>query len=165
MIANRILNFILRILSIIIFPFWIVIPLVLGLAVSLSFGLLILPISFIWMILLLPMVTLSWISNKVPSIRNVIGIVFIPWAIVADTFVLLMPSMGEIESRALKLMLCASWPYTWEFWQFSSNKLDLEAISPEAISLKEVINRISSRNPLMKHVVMRLATGQEMDSN
>ena len=66
----------------------------------------------IWALLLFPMVGLSWICNKAPVLRDVIGIVFIPWAVIADTFVALMPPMGELENRASKLMLCGSWPFT-----------------------------------------------------
>ena len=165
MIANRILIVILGITAFVVIPVMLVTTLVLGLAVSLTFGLLLLPMSLIWVFLLFPMVALSWICNKVPALRNVIGIVFIPWAVVANTLVALIPSMGELESRASKLMLCGSWPFTWEFWQFLSRKLDLESADPAAVALKEVINRMASHDPLMRRVLMRVATGQQLDPN
>ena len=127
MITNRILNVILGIFAIVVFPCQLVTTLVLGLAVSFTFGLLLLPISLIWALLLSPMVAISWLCNKVPALRDVFGIIFIPWAVFANTFVALMPSMGELENRASKLMLCGSWPFTWEFQQFLSRKLDLES--------------------------------------
>jgi hypothetical protein len=163
MFANRILKNILRIFSIVVLPFWLVMPFVLGLAVVLTFGLLMLPISLIWMLLLFPMVALSWICNKVPSLRNVIGIIFIPWVVVAETYIMITPSMGELESRALKLMLCNAWPFTWELWLFSSQKLDLH--SEEADDLKEIIEQMCSINPIIERVAMRLLTGQQLDSN
>lgn len=165
MIANRILNVVLGILGFVVIPVQIVTTFVLGLAVSLSFGLLLLPISFVWAILLFPMLALSWLCNKAPALRDVLGIIFIPWVVVADTFVALMPSMGELENRASKLMLCNSWPYTWEFWRFLSRKLDLESADPASIALYEVVNRISFNNPLMKRVLMRVSTDRELDPN
>ena len=125
MTANRILDAILSVLVFVVLPLQIVTTFVLGLAVTLTFGLLLLPINLIWVLLLFPMVGLSWICNKAPALRNVIGIIFIPWAVIAVTFVALMPSMGELENRASKFMLCISWPFTWEFGQFLSHNLDL----------------------------------------
>jgi hypothetical protein len=124
MITNRILNVILGISSFVVIPVQIVTTLVLGLAVSLTFGLLLLPIGLVWALLLFPMVAVSWLCNKAPALRDVVGIIFIPWAVVANTFVALMPAMGELENRASKLMLCDSWPFTWEFWQ---SRLDAQA--------------------------------------
>jgi hypothetical protein len=116
MFANRILNIILTIFYFVVVLIQIVTTIVLGLAVTVTSGLLLLPISLIWALPLFPMMGLSWICNKVPALRNVIGIIFIPWAVTANIFVALMPSMGELENRASKLMLSGSWPYTWEFW-------------------------------------------------
>jgi len=165
MITNRILNVILGIFAIVVIPFQIATTLVLGLAVSFTFGLLLLPINLIWVILLFPMLALSWFCNKVPAFRNVFGIIFIPWVLLTETFVALMPSMGELESRASKLMLCNSWPFTWEFWQFLLRKLDLESADPAAVALNEVVERMSSHDPLMQRVLMRVVTGQQLDPN
>jgi len=166
MIANRILNAILTATAIIVLPFQIVSTLVLGLAAALTFGLLLIPLSILWALLLFPMLGLSWICNKVPALREIIGIIFIPWAFIANTFVALIPSMGELESRASKLMLCASWPFTWEFWQFLSRKIDLHDYDdPNAIALNEVVDRISAKDPLMQRVLMRVATGQQLDAH
>lgn len=163
MITNRILNVILTVTAILVIPVQLVTTLILGLAVTLTFGLLLLPISLVWALLLYPMLALSWLCSKAPALRDVIGILFLPWAFVADTFVALMPSMGELESRASKLMLCNAWPFTWEFWQFLTRKLDLESADPAAVALREVVDRMSSSDPLMVRVVMRVATGQQLD--
>lgn len=167
MVANRILNVVLTILAWIVLPLALVTTFVLGVLVSITFGLLLVPISLVWMILLLgPLLGLSWFCHKVPAFRNPVGVLFLPWAVLADTFVCLMPSMGELENRTAKLMLCATWPFTWEFWQFWSGRLDLTSSeSPEAIALKQVIARISRRDALMQRVVMRIINGEELDSN
>ncbi len=163
MITNRILCVVLGISAFVVIPFQVVTTLVLGFVASLTFGLLLLPISLIWVVLLFPMIALSWLCNKIPALRDVLGLVFVPWAVFANTFVALMPSMGEIESRALKLMLCESWPFTWEFWQFSSRKLDLESDDPGAVALKDVVKRRWSHDPIKQAVLIRLAIGQELD--
>jgi hypothetical protein len=55
---------------------------------------------------------------------------------------------------------------TWEFWQFLSRKLDLESADPAAVALREVVDRMSSSEPLMvQRVLMRVATGQQLDPN
>ena len=166
MAANRILNIVLTVLAWVVVPLQIVTTFVLGILVSISFGLLLLPISLVWMVLLGPLLGLSWVSQKAPLLRNLIGIIFLPWAVVADTFVALMPSMGELENRAAKLMLCNTWPFTWEFQQFWSGRLDLTSSDvPEAIALSEVISRVSRGDALMQRVVMRIINGEELDSN
>jgi hypothetical protein len=164
MITNRILVIILYIVGLPLIPVQIVSTLVLGLAVTLTFDLLLILISFVWMLLYFPMLALSWVGNRVPMLREVLGVIFIPWVVVAHTFVQLMPSMGEIESRASKLMLCNSWPFTWEFSQFLSSKLDRHSSDPAAVALNEVVKRISLCE-LRQRVLMRVESGQQLDPN
>jgi hypothetical protein len=163
MIANRILNVILIVSAIVVLPIQCVTTFVLGLAVFLTFGLLLLPISLVWAVFLFPMIAVSWLCNRLPLLRNTLGIVFIPWALLANTFVAIMPSMGELESRAAKLMLCGAWPFTWEFWQFLSRRLDLESADPDAVALRQVVESMSSKDPLMQRVLLRVAVGQPLD--
>lgn len=166
MVANRILNVVLIMLAWIVLPVQLVTTFVLGLLVSITFGLLLLPISLVWTILFGPLLGLSWFCQKVPTLRNLVGLLFLPWAVLADTFVCLMPSMGELENRTAKLMLCNTWPFTWEFWQFWRGQLNLASSeSPEAIELSEVVERVSRRDALMQRVVMRIINGEELDSN
>ena len=160
MIANRILNAILTVSVAVVLPLQIVTTFVLGLVVGLTCGLLFFPINFtinfIWVLLLFPLVGLSWICNKAPALRNVIGIIFIPWAVIAYTFVALMPSWGDFDKRASKIMLCDSWPFTWELRQHLSVNLDLHDYhDPAATALKEVVERISAHDPLKQRVLMR----------
>ena len=113
MLANRILRVLVGISGFVVIPVQLITTLVLGILVSVSFGILLLPISLIWILLLFPMIGASWLTAKIEWLRNPIGLLGIPWAIAATTFVALMPSMGELESRAAKLMLTDSWPYSW----------------------------------------------------
>jgi len=161
MIANRILDVLMSILAFVVIPVQMVTTLVLGLAVSITFGLLLLPISLMWMLLYFPMLGLSWVCFKVSVLRELIGIVFIPWVIVADVFVAIIPSMGELESRASKLMLCECWPYTWEFSRFLAQKLDLDC--SDAVALREVLDRIARRDPLKQRVILRVQAQESLD--
>lgn len=161
MLANRILIVLVGITGFVVVPVQLITTLVLGLLVSVSFGILLLPISLIWILLLFPMIGASWLTAKMGWLRNPIGLLGIPWAIVATTFVALMPSMGELESRAVKLMLTESWPYSWECWRFQTGKTSLH----EDHSLREVIDRVSRRDPLMQRTVDRIAIGMALDPN
>jgi len=163
MIANRILDIIISIIALPVILLQFVTTFLLGLLVSLSFGLLLLPISFVWLLFLVPLLGLSWLCHKLPILRNVVGILGIPWAVLADIFVCLMPSMGELESRAVKIMLCQTWPFTWEFWRFSGGRLDI--CSPKAPQFEIIITRVTRRNPLMKRVVQRIIDGEQLDPN
>lgn len=162
MLANRILGILTTIIGFLFFPLQLVTTFVLGLLVTLSFGLLLLPISLIWILLSFPMIGASWLTAKIRWLRIPLGLLGIPWAVLANTFVALMPSMGEMESRAAKLMLAQSWPYSWECWMFQIGKLD--HLSPsESASLRQVVGGISRGNPLMQRTVNRMVAGEALD--
>ncbi len=163
MIANRILYVLVGVLAFLVVPLQMITTLFLGLLVRLSFGILLLPITLIWVVLAFPMIGASWLTAKIRWLRTPIGFAGIPWAILADIFVALMPSMGELESRAAKQMLAESWPYSWEYWRLQSGKLDLS--SPECTSLREVINRITRCNPLLQLTISRIVAGEALDPN
>lgn len=159
--TQRILDAILTVLAVVVVPVQLVTTFVLGICVSVSFGLLLLPISAIWMLLLFPLLGASWLCSRIEVFRNLIGVVGIPWAVVANTYASLMPSMGELESRAAKLMITESWPYCWEFLQFQSGRLDMASI--EAKPLVEVLKRVARRDPLKQRTLDRLLRREQLD--
>jgi len=161
MVANRVLDAILTVLAWIVVPVQLVTTLVLGILVSLSFGLLLLPISLIWMILFFPMVGASWLCSRAEILRNPVGLLGIPWAVVAHTYVCLMPSMGELESRAAKMLLANSWPFSWECWQFQRGRLDIA--STEAAPLRKHLTRVSRNDALTQRTIDRLARREPLD--
>jgi tetratricopeptide (TPR) repeat protein len=163
MIANRILHIVLNVTGLITIPVQFVSTFLLGIAVRLTFGLLLFPISLVWCCLLYPMLGLSWVCYKVPVLRNPIGILFIPWVVLALTFSALMPSMGEMDSRNVKLMLCWTWPFTYECNQFILRKLDLESDETASTTLKEILARVAKGVPLVQRVIMRVSNGLELD--
>jgi hypothetical protein len=153
-IANRTFDAIIFFLGWIIIPLQMVTTFVIGVLVACSFGLLLLPLSLIWLLLLIPLLGISWLSSKVGILRDFVGIAGIPWTIVAHTYVCLMPSMGDIESRAAKLMITWSWPFSWECWCVQQGKLSLD--SSEAAPLRDVLYRLSQSHPTMRHAVENL---------
>ena len=161
--SNRILDAILTVLAWIVVPVQLVTTLVLGLLVSLPLLglLLLLAMSLVWVVLLFPMIGLSWLCSRTEPLRNPIGLLGIPLAIVADTYACLMPSMGELESRAAKLLLANSWPFSWEMWRFQTGRLDIA--STQAAPLREILTRVSRNDPLMQRTIDRLARREPLD--
>lgn len=164
MTANRILDVVLTIVAFIVVPVQLVTTFALGILVNVTFGLLLLPISAVGGIFLGPLIGLSWLCNKVPVLRNPLGILFLPWAVLGETFVALTPSMGELENRAAKMMICRAWPFSWEFWEFWGGPSDLvTSDTPEATVLREVLARASRGDALTQRMLARLMNGEELD--
>jgi hypothetical protein len=163
MIANRILDLIITILAWLVVPIQLVTTFVLGILVSCSFGILLLPISLVWAILIFPLIGVSWLCRKNEVLRNLGGFIGIPWALVAHTYSCLVPSMGEFESRADKLMLAEAWPFCWEYWQFRNGRLDI--CSPKGQVLRTILERISRNDALKQRTVVRLSRREQLDPN
>lgn len=122
MITNKIISAVLGITGFIVVPIQIITTFVLGLLVKLTFGLLLIPFSIIWIVLFLgPLLGLSFVYEKIAILRPFVAIIGIPLAVVG-----LLPSMGEMNSRYSKMIYCQTFPYTWRYLQFANNKLNLE---------------------------------------
>jgi len=149
MITNKIILIIIVITSIIVIPVQVVTTFVLGILVSLTFGLLLIPISFIWTVLFFgPLLGLSYAYERVAILRPFISIIGIPLAVLADTYVAIMPSMGEWESRNQKLILCQTFPYTWRFIQLQNGK---DVIEQNDV-LTKVLREVAGAKPLSKYL-------------
>lgn len=149
MITNKIIHALIVFSSVIVIPMQLLTTFILGLLVSLTFGLLLIPISFLWTVIFLgPLLGLSYIYERVVILRPFIAIVGIPLAVIADTYVALMPSMGEMESRYDKLILCQTFPYTWKFLQFQKGKIN---IGKEDV-LTKILQQVSTAKPLKNHL-------------
>lgn len=161
MLANRIFYITVMLLGIFLVPLQLFTTFILGILVTLTFGLLLIPISLFWNVLSLPLIAASWVTAKVKWLRNPIGILGIPWALIADIYVTLMPSMGEIHNRSAKMMMIQSWPYTWEFWKFWGGDLDLN--DPKNKNFSDVVTKISRGVPVLEQTVDRLNAGEFLD--
>jgi hypothetical protein len=160
-IANRILEVVLTVLAWIVLPIQLVTTFILGVLVACSFGLLLLPLSIVWIVLASPLIGASWLCARVAFLRTPIGVLGIPWAALANTYCCLIPSMGELESRADKLLLTESWPYCWEYWLFRTGRFDLS--SPEAEILGGILARVSRRDLIKQRTVNRLSRREKLD--
>lgn len=85
---------------------------VLGCLASITFGLLLVPISIIWWPFLGFMLSSSWLWYHIGFLRVILLVPGVFIAELASNYVGLMPSMGEWDSRAVKLAICESWPHS-----------------------------------------------------
>ena len=98
------------------FPFLIIAPIttfILGLLIRCSFGLLLIPLSFIWLVFLGFLIATSWLWIHVWILRPVLLIPGIFIAVVGYAYCTLVPDMGEKFQKVLKLSFCDSWPYSY----------------------------------------------------
>ena len=66
--------------------------------------------------------------------------------------------MGEIESRVTKLLLCQTWPFSWECLAFISGKIPLG--SEEHPELDQVIRKLSRKDATIRHYISTHESGQ-----
>lgn len=173
MFTNKVLRVLLFPTMIIVVPLQFVTTFVLGLLVNLTFGLLLIPISAIWLVVFFaPLFCGSWLGHRFPFLRNVIGILLLPIAVLANAYAAMMPSMGELENRATKLLTSETWPFTWEFVQFQRGKIELNPypnpMSPEAWDLMEIFTRTgawgANGDPLRSRTIAKLMLRELLDS-
>jgi len=111
-----------------------------GCLVSCTFGLLLLPLSLVWMVLLGLLLATSWLWERtevlrvpvlVSLVRIPIAIIGIPLAALSATYSLLIPTMGETESLEPKLGVCATWPFSVDYWRFYVCRVPVESADAE----------------------------------
>ncbi|MEE9247287.1 MAG: hypothetical protein V3U79_01135 [Dehalococcoidia bacterium] len=110
-------------LSVMLFPTIILIPpstFLLGIGVNISFGLLLLAFSIIWMPMLGMLMGTSWLWLKVPILRPVLLLPGLAVATLARVYVSLIPDMGEHYQKVLKMGFCDSWPHSLTLYRLSS---------------------------------------------
>lgn len=163
MIANKILEILLLIFSFIIIPLQIVTTFILGLLVTITFGLLLFPISAIWIICFLtPLIGLSYVYEKVHWLRVPVAIIGIPIAILGYSFSTLMPSMGETQSRVSKLLLCNIFPYTWHCYQYTKANALLPITDGYYSMIDLFTNYASKSGSLWRDYVIHLQVNYEV---
>ena len=120
-VAAYTVNSILRIL---LFPILLIVPivtLVLGLLVQISFGILLIPLSIIWMAFFATLLATSWLWLRAWYLRPFLLVPGVLIAVLADVYVTLVPDMGEKYQKILKMGLCDSWPYSYLVFEESRN--------------------------------------------
>jgi len=92
--ANKTVDFLISVTVWVVLPLQVVSTFVLGCLGTITFGVFLLPISFIWMVLFLgPLLGLSWLWDKVPLLRIPTAILGIPAAVLGNAYTAIMPSM------------------------------------------------------------------------
>lgn len=145
MLTNKIISVLNSITAFIVIPIQMITTFILGIFVSLTFGLLLIPFSVIWIVLFLgPLLGLSYVYERIVIIRPFVSIIGIPLSVIADIYVALLPSMGEKDSRYVKMLYCQTFPYTWTFDQFYRHKLNIN----QNIIFNKIIKEVSAVKPL-----------------
>lgn len=148
MLTNKIIHLFTALLSLVLIPIAPISTFLLGLLVSLSFGLLLIPISLIWSCFYFPLLGLSFVWEHYKILRPFAAILAIPFAIVGYVFVGLMPSMGENNSKMAKLLNTTVFPYNWTLFQHTRNSA-YPITSGNYSKLLDILYREKRDNPLM----------------
>ena len=151
--ANRILDALITVSAWVVLPVQLVTTFLLGLLVKLTFGLLLIPISLVWVVFFLgPLLGLSWLWGKTPLLRVPVAGLGIPLALLAHTYACLMPSMGEMESRVQKILMCQTWPFTVQCWAYVAGRTapDSEAVA----ELNAVLVKLARKDPAIQQYLL-----------
>ena len=162
--ANRTLDILIVLVAWIIIPIQLITTFILGLLVSATFGLLLYPISLVWVVCFLgPLLGISWVWERVRILRIPIGIIGIPIAFVGHIYTCLMPSMGELDSRLTKLILTATFPFTLPCWRmFRSAE---EPLIPRSYELNKTLWRLTAKNTAYNEFLDRINVRLIRDSS
>jgi hypothetical protein len=153
MLANRIINLVSSLLTPVILPVQLVTTSLGGCLVALTFGLLLLPLSLIWIVVFLgPLLGMSWLWERVWPLRIPLAVIGVPLAVLGATYTSLVPSMGEFDSRATKHLICWTWPFSLDYLHFDSN--------PDCLDLGEErwerLAKVLRQNPTVYAMTIRL---------
>jgi len=152
MITNKIIDILLTITAWAVVPLQLITTFVLGILVNLTFGLLLWPFSLVWMVLFLgPLIGVSYVWERVPFTRLFVSMLGIPLAVIGDIYVSLIPSMGETDSRIVKMLYCQTFPYTWRFHQLHIHSQQLNIDSDD--DLITIFKRISKDFAIREYVI------------
>lgn len=119
MIVNRIAFFLGGALSWVTFPIGLITNLGGGCLVSITFGLILLPLSLIWMLIMGLLLAISWLWERVPwPLQVPLAIGGAPLAAIGYAYVLMIPEPGEEESRRSKILLCQTFPFEMDLIRY-----------------------------------------------
>lgn len=145
--TNRILLIFFLVLTPIIFPIQIVTTFLIGALVTLTFNILLIPLSLVWTLFFyLPLLGLSLLFIRMPFLRPVSIIIGFPLSIAAYIFAALIPSMGDLYSRTSKVVYTESFPFNYLHFTYLTNrsKFSLDDIG----TLVELNHRIKGKDPI-----------------
>lgn len=141
MLACRINNILVTVLSPVTIPVQLVTTFIGGCLVGCTMGLLLFPMDAIWIVLMGLLVGTSWLWSKASALRLPvfvalaripIAVIGIPLAVIAEIYVTLIPHMGNWEGRMTKLTTCWIWPFSLDYLRFSLRSNPIETPEDEA---------------------------------
>lgn len=157
-IVNWLLNLLIIPIALIIIPIQIISTFVLGILVNLTFGLLIIPINLMWLMLFGPLLALSWLWWKAPLLRIFIALIGVPLALIAHIYTCVMPCMGEMDARYVRILNCEVWPCTIQCFYIACRR-PISNIH-ERYQFFYILNRTAQSNrslqPLVREYLHRL---------
>jgi len=121
-----------------------------------TFNLLLLPISFIWIVFFYgPLLGISYIYEKTSFLKIPLSIVGIPIALLGNIYVSLMPSMGEMDSRVSKLLFCQTFPFNWHLYHYTKTNRFIQYT--EGFSkLHSVFKHVPIKDTLTQNYIIKL---------
>ena len=148
MLTNKIIHVVTGLTGIVLLPIVPISTLVFGFLISITFGLLAIPITLVWCCFYFPLLALSFIWEKYKILRPIAAIIGIPIAIIAEIFVSLMPSMGEMDAKMAKWLNTLSFPYNWTLFQLERNSA-YPITSGNYRKLLDIFYRVKTNNKYM----------------
>ncbi len=114
-ILYKVIELLLLLPSLILIP---ISSITLGLLAVITFGLVLLPLSLVWLPFLGFLIGTSWMWIKIPISRPILLLPGVIIAEIANLYVSLIPDMGEKHQKLVKLGLCDTWPLTYLMMEF-----------------------------------------------
>lgn len=108
----------------------------------------ILIISLIWMVILFPLLALSWLSMKIKILTPMFLLLGLPLSVIAFLYANLMPSFGEMDSRFSKILFASVFPYNFQVFQLATKQLPPN--SYDEFEDIQTILQIESNNKFLK---------------
>ena len=112
--TNQAIN---NIIAIPLFPIQMVTTFTLGLLAQITFGLFLWLGSAIWIIFFALLLATSWLWLRVPLLRVFLFLPGILIVTISNIYACLMPCMGELDARKIKIDLCYIWPLSWNLYK------------------------------------------------
>ena len=83
-----------------------------------TLGIIVIPFTLAWLVLFGGLLGSSWLWLKVPIFRPILLIPGIVIALIAYFYAHLMPVLGDLPGKWLKLGITSSWPYSYSMIKF-----------------------------------------------
>lgn len=101
-----------------------------GYLVTVTFGLLLLPLRLLWLPFLGFLLGSGWLWVKVPLSRPFLIFPGVLLSAVANIYIAMVPDMGQSYQKQLKMIICNLWPYSYLVWKVALRYTEAAAEPP-----------------------------------